>query len=144
MLRLCTAHRFRVQTHQVAPSIWKAPLYVRLYFGAGVSRRTKRVDNQVAPECGLHHPGITSAPLWSSARTNRADGNVGQHREESVCEQGGRPVLGRLRHPKTQNGPVLAVLSVAMGLVGRFGAESSTRDLKSEEQSLDRPNMHAG
>ena len=69
------------------------------------SQRTKRLDNQVAPECGLHHPGITSAPLWSSARTNRADGNVGQHREETVCVQGGRPVLGRLRHPKPRMYP---------------------------------------
>ena len=38
MLRLCTPHRFRVQAHQVASSIWKAPQYVRLYFGAGVCR----------------------------------------------------------------------------------------------------------
>ena len=108
------------------------------------SQRTKRLDNQVAPECGLHHPGITSAPLWSSARTNSADGNVGQHREETVCVQGGRPVLGRLRHPKPRMYPCLAVLSVAMGLVGRFGGRKFDAGSKIRGTIIGSTNMHAG
>ena len=69
-------------------------------------KRTKRIDNQVRPECGLHHPGITSVTLLASVRTNTADGNVGQHREETVCVQGGRPSFGTLASSRNQDGPV--------------------------------------